>query len=200
MPKRFIQVAATWQGTGNLAPFTFDCAFCGDCVNSQVGLVLRYAANSQDLAWVRICPGCQGPNVFGPGNERYPGVGFGDLVPNLPDELAQLYEEARASASACAYTAAVLVCRKMLMNIAVAQGAKEGKHFIEYVEHLSDKGFVPPNGKGWVDYIRQRGNEATHEIKLMKESDAKALITFVEMLLRFIYEFPQMVPATFQKP
>ena len=88
----------------------------------------------------------------------------------------------------------------MLMNIAVQEGAEEGKNFFEYVEHLADKGFVPPNGKAWVDYIRKRGNEATHEIRLMTESDAKALIIFVEMLLRFIYEFPNMVPVEVPAP
>ncbi|MCL5104510.1 MAG: DUF4145 domain-containing protein [Armatimonadetes bacterium] len=83
----------------------------------------------------------------------------------------------------------------MLMNIAVQECAKEGQRFIEYVEYLGDKGFVPPNGRGWVDYIRIRGNEATHEIAVMSEQDAVALITFIEMLLRFIYEFPNMVPV-----
>jgi hypothetical protein len=138
--------------------------------------------------------------VFGPNDVRFPGIAFGDLVPHLPEDLERLYEEARASASANAYTAAVLVCRKMLMNIAVTEGAEEAKKFIEYVQYLSDKNFVPPNRKGWVVYIRTRGNEATHEIQLMNETDAKALIVFVEMLLRFIYEFPKMVPAASPTP
>lgn len=81
------------------------------------------------------------------------------------------------------------------MNIAVSQGATEGLRFIEYVTYLADKGFVPPNGKHWVDHIRKKGNEATHEIALMTEADAKELISFIEMLLRFIYEFPSMVPS-----
>lgn len=80
------------------------------------------------------------------------------------------------------------------MNIAVQEEAKEGLKFIEYVNHLSDKGYVPPNGKHWVDHIRKKGNEATHEIALMNQEDARDLLGFVEMLLRFIYEFPQMVP------
>jgi hypothetical protein len=46
----------------------------------------------------------------------------------------------------------------------------------------------------WVDYIRTRGNEAAHEIEVMQEQDAVALITFVEMLLRFTDEFPREVP------
>ena len=80
------------------------------------------------------------------------------------------------------------------MNIAVNQGAKEGLKFIEYVTYLSDNGYTPPNGKHWVDHIRKKGNEATHEITVMSENDAKELIVFIEMLLRFIFEFPSMVP------
>lgn len=80
------------------------------------------------------------------------------------------------------------------MNIAVAEGAEANKSFVHYVEYLSEKNFIPPNGKGWVDYIRKRGNEANHEIALMSETDASALVGFVEMLLRFIYEMPSLVP------
>ena len=98
--------------------------------------------------------------------------------------------------SVSAYTAAVLACRKLLMNSAVAQGAAAGKTFVSYVDHLADKGYVPPNGRGWVDHIRKRGNEANHEIKLMSGSDAEELITFIEMLLKFIYEFPAKVPQS----
>lgn len=81
------------------------------------------------------------------------------------------------------------------MNIAVAQGAPAGLAFIAYVQHLSDAGYIPPNGKAWVDHIRKRGNEATHEISLMSDDDAQELILFSEMLLRFIFEFPKRVPS-----
>jgi hypothetical protein len=81
------------------------------------------------------------------------------------------------------------------MNIAVSNGAKEGLKFIEYVQYLADKGYVPPNGKTWVDHIRTKGNEATHEIALMDKAAAEDLIAFTEMLLKFIYEFPSRVPT-----
>jgi hypothetical protein len=81
------------------------------------------------------------------------------------------------------------------MNIAVSQGAKPGGSFISYVEYLASNGYVPPNGKGWVDHIRKKGNEATHEIVLMTQDDAQELISFSEMLLKFIYEFPNRVPG-----
>jgi len=121
---------------------------------------------------------------------------FGNPVNHVPPDLNALYEEARRASSQNCYTAAVLVCRKMLMNIAVNQKAKEGLKFIEYVEYLAAQGFVPPHGRHWVDHIRKKGNEATHEIALMGQQDAKDLLGFVEMLLRFIYEFPSLVPAS----
>jgi hypothetical protein len=88
------------------------------------------------------------------------------------------------------FTSAVLTCRKLLMHIAVEKGADKGKSFLEYVDYLSQKGYVPPDGKGWVDHIRTKGNEANHEIKIMSPADAGDLISFAEMLLKFVYEFP----------
>jgi hypothetical protein len=80
------------------------------------------------------------------------------------------------------------------MHIGVDSGAATGLNFLEYVEYLAAKGYVPPNGKTWVDHIRRKGNEANHEIVLMQKEDAEQLIDFVEMLLKFIYEFPNRVP------
>ena len=82
------------------------------------------------------------------------------------------------------------------MNIAVSQGAAPGESFMEYVEYLANNGYVPPKGKGWVDHIRKKGNEANHEIVLMTMGDADELISFTEMLLKFIFEFPSRVPTT----
>lgn len=76
------------------------------------------------------------------------------------------------------------------MHIAVAKGAKEGQSFISYVEFLASKGYVPPDSESWVDHIRKQGNEANHKIVIMKDDDAKDLLSFIGMLLRIIYEFP----------
>jgi hypothetical protein len=115
-------------------------------------------------------------------------------VASVPSDISALYAEARNCVAIQAYTAAVLACRKLLMNIAVALGANAGETFVAYVEYLATKGYVPPNGRGWVDHIRTKGNEANHEIKLMSQPDAEELIVFAEMLLKFIYEFPSRVP------
>lgn len=82
---------------------------------------------------------------------------------------------------------------KKIMYISLYGGAEEDLKFVEYVNFLADEGFIPPNGKVWVDHIRKKGNEANHEIRLMDKKDARDLIIFVEMLLKFIYEFPNMI-------
>jgi hypothetical protein len=116
---------------------------------------------------------------------------------SLPSDVEALYQEARSCMKVNSYTSAVITCRKLLMHIAVEKGADKGKSFLEYVDYLSQKGYVPPDGKGWVDHIRTKGNEANHEIKIMSPPDAGDLISFAEMLLKFVYEFPaKMKPSS----
>lgn len=187
MPKA--QRGGAWSNVGGIAPREFVCGYCGFNVASVSGY-----HNSTNTAQLYICPNCTGPSYFCQG-EQVPGIAPGNSVGHLPDDLARLYAEARQCCSVNAYTASVLACRKLLMNVAVQKGAKAGEPFIAYVEHLASKGYVPPDGRGWVDHIRQKGNEATHEIQLMKQEDAQELIAFAEMLLKFVYEFPAKVPA-----
>ena len=79
------------------------------------------------------------------------------------------------------------------MHIAVSKKAEENKSFEYYVNYLSEKNYIPPDGKDWVDHIRKKGNEAAHEIIGVKKEDAEELITFLEMLLKIIYEFPATI-------
>lgn len=75
------------------------------------------------------------------------------------------------------------------MHIAVSLKAPEGKTFAEYVTYLKVNHYTPPNSETWVDHIRKVGNEANHEINIGEKEDAEELLTFIEMLLRFIFEF-----------
>jgi len=187
---------AAWQRTQDLPQISFVCGFCNVTVSSIKGYKLGIGADGSgsQIGGLYICPGCGGPIFSSPSGDRFPAPALGNPVQHVPSELNSLYEEARRCTGQNCYTAAVLVCRKILMNIAVQQGAPQNLKFIEYVNFLAEKGFVPPNGRHWVDHIRKKGNEATHEIALMKVSDAKELLVFVEMLLRFVFEFPRMVP------
>lgn len=179
-----------WDQTKDLPPEAYSCGYCGHFVSSAKGFAGGGVANR-----IYICPHCDQPTYYG-GGRRVPDVAPGAEVSSLPSDVASLYREARVSAAAGAHTASVLACRKLLMNIAVNQGATAGRAFIDYVTYLADQGYIPPNGRGWVDHIRRRGNEATHEIILMAAADSGELITFLEMLLKFIYEFPGRIPAS----
>jgi hypothetical protein len=152
-----------------------------------------YQATPPTQGEIRICPNCNRPTFLEEGSQ-YPSVPIGEPVEHLPDDIESLYNEARIAAGAGAPTSSVLAMRKLLMNIAVDKGAKPGLKFVEYVDYLAANGYVPPDGKPWVDHIRSRSNEANHEIALMNGSDAEELITFAGMLLKFIYEFPKRLP------
>ncbi len=182
-----------WSGLSDVQSRKYTCGFCGNIVASAKGYVTSDVINGQQ-GFVYVCPHCTGPS-FILGENQIPGVAPGNEVSHLPKDIESLYKEARQAVSVNANTAAVLACRKLLMNIAVAQGAKQGESFLSYVDYLANAGFVPPNGRIWVDHIRNKGNEANHEIKLMAKQDAEELILFSEMLLKFIYEFPNKVPS-----
>jgi hypothetical protein len=183
-----------WNQTSGIVAKQYVCGYCGDRVASKEGYV-GTSATSPLAAFLYVCPGCTQPTFFdSEAKSQIPGVAPGNEVDHLPAGISSLYGEARRSAGAGAHTAAVLACRKLLMNIAVEKGAKPGESFISYVEYLAGAGYVPPNGRGWVDHIRAKGNEATHEIKVMTPQDSAELIAFAEMLLKFVFEFPAKVP------
>ena len=186
-----------WRNKETINSKKYTCSFCNSLVASDKGY-----NRADGKASIFVCPHCGHPTYFRLNPQlrqiQCPSPSFGNPVDGVPQEVADLYKEARICTGANAFTAAVLACRKILMHIAVEKGDKEGKGFLNYIEYLSDKGYVPPDGKHWVDHIRQKGNEANHEIVLMKSEDAEDLITFIEMLLKFIYEFPNKIQVQTQ--
>ncbi len=180
-----------WRNIADISSSEFVCGFCGNVVASSKGFFAP-----EERREIYVCPHCGQPTYVNEHGSRTPGVAPGVEVKNVPELLDTIYREARNCVAVGSHTSAVLACRKMLMNIAVEQGAEEGKSFLFYVEYLANSGYIPPNGKGWVDHIRKKGNEATHEISLMSQADAEELISFIEMLLKFIYEFPARVPTS----
>jgi len=180
-----------WQGLSSLSPRQYVCAYCGNLVATKEGYFLNA---TQINRFIYICPKCEDPTYFRQ-NEQLPSPVLGNPVHNLPDDVGKLYDEARKCTASGGSTAAVLLCRKLLMHLAVEKGDKPGKNFAEYVEYLGKSGYVPPGATEWVDHIRAQGNEANHEIKFMSPSIAQELLQFLEMLLKFIYEYPAKMKA-----
>lgn len=186
-----------WFKTQTLPNRVFVCGYCDRGVASIRGYALMKDGDhgGPTIGALYICPNCLRPTLISPNGEQTPMQALGEAIEHVPDELDALYEEARACTSHGSNTAAVMCCRKVLMHIAVDKGAQAGLHFAEYVDYLANHHYIPPNGKHWVDHIRLKGNEANHEIQLMVTADAKDLLLFTGMLLRFIYDFPSRIPS-----
>ena len=184
-----------WSGISHpLDRKRFVCGYCGHTVGQDRGYFGK--TRTGQTCWIYPCPNCTMPTFITSYGGQTPSPRLGRDVTGIDNEEVQtLYNEARDCTSVGAYTGAILLCRKILMNIAVQQEADEGQNFVYYIDYLDNQGYVPPNGKIWVDEIRKKGNQATHEIPSPKEDDANQILSFVEMLLRFIYEFPSMVQS-----
>jgi len=183
-----------WQKVLVQPSISFTCGHCGKALASQKGYSGEAVDGSEHVAHIYICHFCSRPTFFDFNGAQTPGARYGGSVKDISDKSVEaLYDEARDCVKVNACTGAVLCCRKLLMNIAVSKGAEEGKSFIEYVEYLAEKNYIPPDAKSWVDHIRKKGNEAAHEIAIMKREDAEQLISFIEMLLKIIYEFPAAI-------
>jgi hypothetical protein len=193
-----------WNHQQDLASYGYTCGYCNKPLASEKGWQGYLASNSHYKAQVYICHHCSGPTFIDHEGHQWPGVIFGNLVNDIPEKtVSDLYEEARRATGAGAYTAAVLCCRKLLMHIAVAKGAPAGKSFAEYVDYLSANHHISSDAKEWVDHIRNKGNEANHEIVIVGSDDAQELLSFCGMLLKTIFEFPAAIRkklATRKKP
>jgi hypothetical protein len=179
---------ANWIHTEEMDGDGYTCGFCGNRVSPSCGY--KYHDSTR---YINICPKCEHPTYFSVGKQT-PAPLPGDEVNGVPEEINSIYKEARACTSVGAFSSAVLACRKLLMHIAVDKGAPEEKRFIAYVEYLSDRNYITPDGMGWVDYIREMSREADYEMAKMGQKDALALLSFIEVLLTLIYEFPSRLP------
>src|SRR5882724_13509095 len=113
-----------WSALQTLRPVTYECGYCGYSVSSEKGYKIHYPGHTESQhGGSFICPRCLCPTFFPPDEQRQvPGPTFGHGVKHVPSSLNCLYEEARSCVADSSFTASVLVCRKMLMNIAVEQG------------------------------------------------------------------------------
>lgn len=174
------------------------CGYCGDSVGNDRCFrenLVRNTPESNDSSRIYICPSCGKPTYFDAQGKQTPLPRYGRSFSNLPEDIKALYDDICSSISSGAYTASVLSSRKMLAHIAVQEGAPDkGKSFAQYVKYLDDNHVVPRSANGWVDHIRKKGNEATHEIVMMSREDAVTLAQFIELILESVYEFPALLP------
>jgi len=124
-----------WHELKNVVSTSYRCGYCGESIASDKGYIGSWPNHPGVQAWILICHRCTRPTFIDDDNVQYPGSLFGDSVKDVSDvSVDRIYAEARRAYSASAYTGSVLCCRKLLMHIAVAKGAKAGDSFASYVE------------------------------------------------------------------
>ena len=151
----------------DIGHYSYKCGYCGETTGVKVGYY-----NDSKEGCIYICGGCNRPTFLEDRTRQTPAPILGNEVTHLPQIIDSLYQEARHCTQVESFTACVLVCRKILMHVAVEKQAPTNQSFLSYVEYLADNSYVPPDGKGWVDHIRTKSNEANHEIVLMSKDDA----------------------------
>lgn len=163
---------------------------CGHCGSKVAGVVV---AKHEEMAvqWL-ACPGCYCGSVANDGDIS-PEPLLGEEVRGLKEPIKGAYEEARKSFSSASYTACELVCRKILMNVAVDKKAKEGEGFKEYVEYLTRHGHITVPMSSWAEKIKDHGNEATHKINPPDPKRAERTLQFTALLLRNVYETDELM-------
>lgn len=181
---------AFWVNTKELSSKSYTCSYCGKNISSNMGYDFEDPFAIYSVKQIYICHKCKSPTYFENYSNQFPGVKYGDNVEYLSKEVKELYDEARNCFSVNAFTSSILCCRKLLMNCAVDQGAKEGKRFVEYINFLEENHYIPKNINGCIDKIRKLGNEGTHKIESKTKEEAELAIDFTSLVLKMIYEAP----------
>lgn len=185
-----------WEDTDSIIENRFECGYCRSITSTVKGMQLK-DERIEDMNYYRgiknngiyICTHCEMPSLLW-GDIQVPGNRYGNEVYHLPKLLNNVYDEARSSYSSGAYTGVILLCRKLLMHIAVELGAEENQRFIDYVNYLKEHQHITIRSQDWVDSIRTSGNASTHEIEIATKKDAEKMIKFSEMLLKTNFEYP----------
>ena len=178
---------AEYHNASKLPSKTIQCGYCGRMIAPDSG----YKIDAYNTTYIYKCPCCDNPIIYNSSNqETIPGAMYGRDIKSLPENIQILYDECRTNYSNKCYTSSQMIARTLLMHIAVEQGAKDGETFAKYIDYLDSNGFIPPNGKQWVDFIRKSGNVANHEIVIKEKEETEKVITFLSSLLLFIYELP----------
>lgn len=164
---------------------------CSNCGGTQTA-VIAYTFRSADIRWLR-CVNCKQGMV-----ENYGAISPETKplrVPaGLPGAELAAWKEVRECLAVGAHTAAVMLCRKLLLHVAVRHGlpAKDERgwapSYQAAVTHLEEEGLITKLMRPWVDRIKDVGNEANHEIQPVNADVALDVATFTEQLLRLAYE------------
>src|SRR3989338_2134271 len=176
----------SWKNVEALISSSFICWNC----NNQVASDRGYKTHDDNLKKkIYLCPHCHAPNVFDVAGKSILSPLPGKEIKKLPENIKNVYDEVRKCMQSNSFTGAVMLMRKIIMNIAVHEGAEENLKFTQYVDFLCENGIVHKKSKNKADSVKNLGNDANHKIENRTQEEAQKCFEFIELLLMANYEF-----------
>lgn len=125
-------MSVSWHDGGRIEAHEWRCSYLtAKTPPTTAVLVPRtntpLAAAASSVVLRGRIPRCGLPTLLAPRGVQIPEGRFGEPVAHLPTDVGELYNQARSCMAVSGYTGAVLVGRKLLMHIAVTQGADENR-------------------------------------------------------------------------
>lgn len=111
--------------------------------------------------------------------------------PDVPAEIASAFSEAATALSARCPRASAVMARRTLEAVTADQGQASGS-LHERLKALASSGVLLPTLSDWASEVRLIGNAGAHydPIETVSQEDAQQLLSFVQELLRYLYELP----------
>jgi hypothetical protein len=123
--------------------------------------------------------------------QMYPTDDAATLSDAVPSDLRSAYHEASACFRTRAYTATVVMCRKVLEAAAAHLGIEEPT-LAASLERLREEGLIDARLHEWASELRAMGNEAAHGIGLQVDRhDAEDTIAFTEAIIDYLFVYRQ---------
>lgn len=109
----------------------------------------------------------------------------------VPETLRAAYREAITCFNARAYTAAAIMCRKVLEAAAAHLGSEE-RNLYSALRRLKEEGRIDAQLHEWASELRAMGNEAAHGVDLqVGRDDAEDTIAFTEAIVDYVFVYRQ---------
>ena len=198
--------------SNNADSITYQCAWCNNRVASLNGYTRHEGVEYNDFGEItsdgtidleiRICPECENPSIIQYKNGRDSPITRTipsrrkKRIKNMPSGMYEIYDGVSACLEKGLPTASVILCRNLLVHIAVGKGAKEGDSFGNYLTHIEKEGYVPPVIKPVFEEVLRIGNKANHytnnTIEISQE-EAQKIAGFMEAFLTLFYEYQDMI-------
>jgi hypothetical protein len=167
---------------------------CGACGEKTTGRIVAETCRGADqVLWCLCsCPRMEPAILIEKGDEmisQMPAPKEFHAGPGWPPDLAQLFSEAAQCYASGAYTATAMVCRKILMVCACAEGAEDGKPFASYVDKIIEV-LSFERARNAIDAIRHIGNDANHALQFVGRDGARRALSIVAYMLNTMYSLP----------